>query len=494
NMVIKINKDTGEMKGYNCWPANYTKNNYAFAGGVLDGQNLWLIPSGADRIIKISQPPTVVSAVTSKDGIVISLEFNKNISDPAGKEGQFSLTVDGLPRSVTSVGLEQNIKTIDLTLDTPILHGQNVLISYAAGDVKAEDGSFLESFSNQAVTNNVPASSNAYLSGLRLSNGELNPAFKKNTTIYTADVGTNVSSLTITASAEEEHATIKVNGDHVDSGSTSQPMRLNGGENIISIEVTAQDGVARQVYTINVNRTNVATCDLVFQGPLELGSQTAYPGGKVKINCYITNNGFLKSSPCYIKYYLLENQEDNISPEKCRGQKRVSGLKPGSNKKSSIILPIPASITSNVGYITAVIDGDNVNPEMDKWNNTIGTSIDFTYPDLTFSGDFQLTPIGARPGTKVKVKDLVINQGLAPSGKTSVKYYLWDGDNQATRILVGKRNISSLKPGKTSKGRIAFTIPTTPTSGVWCLQSVIDESDLVYEPDGEENNSANHNL
>lgn len=40
--------------GYQAWPSGFTKGSSAFAGGVYDGTNIWMIPYNADRLIKVN--------------------------------------------------------------------------------------------------------------------------------------------------------------------------------------------------------------------------------------------------------------------------------------------------------------------------------------------------------------------------------------------------------------------------------------------------------
>ncbi|HEY7491539.1 MAG TPA: hypothetical protein VIH59_10585, partial [Candidatus Tectomicrobia bacterium] len=53
--VITVDKDSGTMTGYNSWPAGFTKGGAAFFGGVFDGQRIWLIPWAADRVIAVDK-------------------------------------------------------------------------------------------------------------------------------------------------------------------------------------------------------------------------------------------------------------------------------------------------------------------------------------------------------------------------------------------------------------------------------------------------------
>jgi hypothetical protein len=51
--VVKIHKDTGEMTAFTNWPEGFIKGNSAFKGSVFDGEYIWMIPNQADRVIKI---------------------------------------------------------------------------------------------------------------------------------------------------------------------------------------------------------------------------------------------------------------------------------------------------------------------------------------------------------------------------------------------------------------------------------------------------------
>ncbi|MFD0693459.1 endo-alpha-N-acetylgalactosaminidase family protein [Paenibacillus sp. GCM10027628] len=98
-----------------------------------------------------------------------------------------------------------------------------------------------------------PPSNNADLQALSLSSGQLNPAFAAGTTSYTANVGGDVSSIKVTASGSDSHATLTVNGQPVVSGQESGLISLNTGDNAINIVVTAPDSTTK-TYTVNVHR------------------------------------------------------------------------------------------------------------------------------------------------------------------------------------------------------------------------------------------------
>jgi len=99
-----------------------------------------------------------------------------------------------------------------------------------------------------------------YLSSLTISSGTLTPAFNKNVYSYSATVGSEVTSITVTPTAEVptyygQNATIKVNDTGVASGS-GIPVSLAVGQNTINIDVTSAVGGVTQRYTIVVTRVD----------------------------------------------------------------------------------------------------------------------------------------------------------------------------------------------------------------------------------------------
>ena len=95
---------------------------------------------------------------------------------------------------------------------------------------------------------------NADMSNLVLSSGTLSPAFASATTSYSVNVASSVTSITVTPTAADTTATIKVNNVTVVSGTASGAINLNVGANIITTIVTAQDGTTTKQYTVTVTR------------------------------------------------------------------------------------------------------------------------------------------------------------------------------------------------------------------------------------------------
>jgi hypothetical protein len=127
-------------------------------------------------------------------------------------------------------------------------------------------------------------SSDAALSNLALSSGTLTPTFASGTTSYTASVASNVSSINVTPTANESHASITVNGIAVASGSASSAIALSVGDNVITTIVTAQDGTTTKTYTVTVNRA--------APGVPALTASTLSDFGNVCINTSAGPNSF----------------------------------------------------------------------------------------------------------------------------------------------------------------------------------------------------------
>ncbi len=108
------------------------------------------------------------------------------------------------------------------------------------------------------ITVTRSGSNNAQLSSLTISSGTLTPAFSTNIYAYTTQVATNVTSFIVTSTASQSNASISVNSQAVVSGEQSQSINLNVGSNLITIDVTAQDGITIKNYSVTVTRAALA--------------------------------------------------------------------------------------------------------------------------------------------------------------------------------------------------------------------------------------------
>lgn len=101
----------------------------------------------------------------------------------------------------------------------------------------------------------APLDSNSDLSSLSLSDGVLTPIFDPNTTYYTSEVQSIVSSIILTPAAAGINATISANGQTLLYGASSQSINLNaaGTTTTITVKVTAESGNIKN-YTLVISR------------------------------------------------------------------------------------------------------------------------------------------------------------------------------------------------------------------------------------------------
>ena len=163
------------------------------------------------------------------------------------------------PKTGTAGALDGNASgnfiPISGTLSSTVTNGQEIWLRWT----KTGTTSPGLSIDDISITANAAISSNANLSNLILSAGTLSPTFTSATTSYTSTVANSVTGITVTPTAAQGNATIKVNGTAVASGSASQNIALNVGANTITTIVTAEDNTTTKTYTITVTRASSGT-------------------------------------------------------------------------------------------------------------------------------------------------------------------------------------------------------------------------------------------
>ena len=118
--------------------------------------------------------------------------------------------------------------------------------------VTAEDGTTTKTYTVTVTRAAPPLSTDAGLSGLALSGVTLEPAFATDTTEYTAEVGNDVTETTVTTTTNDSGATYVVQLDGVDDADGAIPLSV--GQNVITIQVTAEDEKTVKTYTVTVTR------------------------------------------------------------------------------------------------------------------------------------------------------------------------------------------------------------------------------------------------
>ena len=155
----------------------------------------------------------------------------------------------------------------------PLAVGSNVITV----EVTAEDGNTVKTYT-VTVTRAEPPSTDATLSGLALSGVNFG-AFDPATTGYTASVANGVDEITVTPTVNDDGATYKIKlGGVADVDGT---VSLNVGANVVTVEVTAEDGNTIKTYTVTVARAApsapgpAVAVELSPSGSVEEGTEIA---------------------------------------------------------------------------------------------------------------------------------------------------------------------------------------------------------------------------
>ena len=150
--------------------------------------------------------------------------------------------------------------TLSLTSD----NASTTALTWTVPDKPWSDGDLL------MLRIHKPISADATLSALALSGVDL--AFDPDTTTYAASVPATTTQTTVTLTLNHDSATyvVKLGGVVDDDGTIS----LAVGANVISVEITAEDGVTTETYTVTVTRATPSEPITVTLAPRVDGSST----------------------------------------------------------------------------------------------------------------------------------------------------------------------------------------------------------------------------
>ena len=215
--------------------------------------NLYIALS--DTTVKIGDTITVSVTVPAGVSATVNLTYPTDLltyssaSDTASANaGTVSMTIGSYgssnKRSVGTVTFQaKSSGKATFSAAAPIAgnqEGDRVSVTGASASVNIKN----ETGDDEENGDNANKSSDNSLSSLTLSAGKLSPAFKYNITNYTAEVENNVTSVVVSAKANNENATVE---------SVKGGEKLVVGSNKIQIVVKAENGV-NATYVVNVTR------------------------------------------------------------------------------------------------------------------------------------------------------------------------------------------------------------------------------------------------
>ena len=107
-----------------------------------------------EATIKVNvSPPGIPQVLYTAKSTNVEIQLDRTMNDPAGKQSQFEVKVNGTPATISTVNLKTGDPyTIVLNLAAPLAGTETVLVSYTQGDVTATTGGLLLSFTDLPVT------------------------------------------------------------------------------------------------------------------------------------------------------------------------------------------------------------------------------------------------------------------------------------------------------------------------------------------------------
>lgn len=277
---------------------------------------------------KIETNKGTLSPLFNKNTNDYTIEVENNISD-------ISLNVekDHDKASVTYKFKGETVTDLnDLSLD----YGDNLVEVL----VTAQDGTT----NTYKVNVKRKKSDNAYLSNLSIENKTLTPTFNKNTYTYSVNTKYSDTSYNLSYTKDNSNSTVIVKHNNAVVSDISNITLVNG-DNTITVEVTAQDGITIKTYTINIHKpvrtisTNLDTYVInldtasmpygidyvVKEDDVEIDN---YELDEININIVSDFTGTLVKNKGYISLSNLNS---------CKGKTYTLTIKSGNSQKDVIV-------------------------------------------------------------------------------------------------------------------------------------------------------------
>ena len=159
-----------------------------------------------------------------------------------------------------------------------VMAGHQVALSVGDNETTVTVTAAAGNTESYTVTVTRGSSMDATLSALSLSDGTLDPAFASDVDAYTASVGNEVATVTVTATANDADATVEIMPADADDATDGHQVNLAVGETPITATVTASDGSATEAYTVTVTRAAAVVTLSANPNPVAEGGMATITG------------------------------------------------------------------------------------------------------------------------------------------------------------------------------------------------------------------------
>ena len=466
-------------------------------------------PVGAVAPIPVIDAPVLQSAEVRSSGTKVVLTFDKNMSDPAGTQGQFSVSVNDVSNPVTAVSFGSLQNILLLTLSTPVTPGQSVNVSYTPGTVTSADGGVLASFTNQSVTNNVPA---VMIGGTEYTSlaGALAAAAGTDTIVLisditysnaikadTKDVTIDLNGFDLTVSGVAEHALQAVNAHTLtitdkdddggsltvhSSGSSKYALFATSDSRII------MEGTVSAVYPGGDNQGIIGAFAMGVNAKIQVnGSVSGYTAG-----IYATNDAEISvtgnvSGSYYGAFSAYNGSVDvtgNISASRALvseygGLATVEGNITGSNYAveaqtdfgwNAPMIRVTGNVTGTGGAAISAGNAADVEITGDVTGYVVVSGTDTSCPEVTINGDITLSSgfgVSVFYGGTVTVNGRIL--GASPYLKLNTLNIAQGDYNEISGDYYKYTNQTSETPAPLAANTVYVAIPASHTVTICTL-------------------------
>lgn len=206
-------------------------------------------------VTREAPPSANLGSLTLSDGIALSpafapgtLAYTANVAHEVNRMSITATVSDATAR----LELYGGTRSGTLPSGTPYMVELKVGSNPILIRVTSEDSKTVTEYMVTVTRAPAPPSTDASLRILSFSAyGSLTPAFAPGTLNYTMNVDNGVSETSVSTDATDAGATVRINDQ---AGNYMGSIPLSVGDNRITIEVTAADGITKRTYTVTVTR------------------------------------------------------------------------------------------------------------------------------------------------------------------------------------------------------------------------------------------------
>ncbi len=443
--------------------------------------------TGGDTYTIDNTPPTVTigspsQSITSAGPVSYTVtyadaNFNTSTLSPS------NITLNATGTATGTVGVSGSGTSYTVTISGITGYG-SLGISIAAGTASDLAGNLAPAAGPSATF--AISSTDATLGSLSTGTGTLSPSFTSGQTTYTETVPNTTTSITVKPTANNTNAksiTVTAGGvtSTVSSGSSSPAIALAIGANIITVKITAQDGVTTDTYTITVTRTGSSNANL--SNLVVLSSCTLKPAFSANTTSYTAS-----VSNTVTSVTVTPITQDPTATVKVNGTTVKSGsasgpvaLIVGANTITIVVTAqdgitiktytviVTRAPSSNANLSNLAISPGTLTPAFSTNTIAYSATVSNTTTSLT------VTPTTSDPTATIKVNGTTVISGKASGaialavGKNTINTVVTAQDGQTTKtycITVTRTGsaIATLSKLAISSGTLAPVFATGTTS------------------------------